>query len=243
MTASVGVLLADSSETDRDRLARALRALGYAVTAVADGADAWTAYQHEHVPLVLIDINVSRLDGLEVCRRIRSADPRRQTFVLMCTGRDAHENLSAVLDAGADDYLPKPVSAEQLRARLAIAERRLADEAARRQAEAELARARWLAGIGEMTIALQHEINNPLSALISHAELARLEATDRGQRNEQIETILQQAQRIAEIVKRIGALRNPMSVEYLPGTSMIDLGLAGAESREPAPAARKRVVE
>jgi signal transduction histidine kinase len=144
-----------------------------------------------------------------------------------------------VLDAGANDYLAKPVTLEQLRARLAIAERRLADEAARRQAEAELARARWLAGIGEMTIALQHEINNPLSALISHAELALLDAADRGERNEQVETILQQAQRIAEIVRRIGALRNPMSVEYLPGTRMIDLQTTGAEDRDVA-ATRKR---
>jgi DNA-binding response OmpR family regulator len=243
VTAPVGVLVAESDESAREQLAAALGELGYAVTAVGDGADAWAAYQREHVPLVLIDMNVPRLNGLEVCRRIRSADPTRQTFVFMCTGRDAHENLSAVLDAGADDYLAKPVTAEQLRARLAIAERRLADEASRRQAQAELARARWLAGIGEMTIALQHEINNPLSAIISHAELARLEATDRGQRNEQIETILQQAQRIAEIVKRIGALRNPMSVEYLPGTSMIDLGVGGSEPREPAPARRKRVLE
>jgi response regulator RpfG family c-di-GMP phosphodiesterase len=181
---------------------------------------------------------VARLGGLDVCRRIRAADPSRETFVIVCAGLDAQENLAAVLDAGADDYLAKPVTAEGLRARLAIAERRLAEEASRRQGEAELARARWLAGIGEMTIALQHEINNPLSALISHAELALLDAADRGERNEQVETILQQAQRIAEVVKRIGALRNPMSVEYLPGTSMIDLGTS--ELREGPPAVRKR---
>src|SRR5919108_269979 len=129
---------------------------------------------------------------------------------------------------GTSSSIALPLTPERVRARLTIAERRLSDEAARRLAEAELARARWLAGIGEMTIALQHEINNPLSALISHAELALLDAADRGERNEQIETILQQAQRIAEVVKRIGALRNPMSIEYLPGTSMIDLGVSGS---------------
>ncbi|MFN2565702.1 MAG: response regulator [Gemmatimonadaceae bacterium] len=241
MTSAPEVLLADDDVGAREFLARALRDLGYAVTVVSDGADAWGAYQREHVPLVILDINVSRLGGLEVCRRIRAADPARETFVLMCTGHDAHESLAAVLDAGADDYLAKPVTAEQLRARLALAERRLAEEASRRQAEAELARARWLAGIGEMTIALQHEINNPLSALISHAELALLDAADRGERNEQVETILQQAQRIAEIVRRIGALRNPMSVEYLPGTSMIDLGAASGDERELTPPTRKRM--
>jgi DNA-binding response OmpR family regulator len=240
MTAAMGVLLAVDDAPTREFLAGALRDLGYVVTIVIDGSDAWAAYQQLHVPLVLLDVDVSGLGGLDICRRIRAADPGRETFVVVCAGLHAQENLAAVLDAGADDYLAKPVTAEHLRARLAIAERRLADEAARRQAESELARARWLAGIGEMTIALQHEINNPLSALISHAELALLDAADRGERNEQIETILQQAQRIAEVVKRIGALRNPMSVEYLPGTSMIDLGTAGGELREPPPPVRKR---
>jgi len=240
VTPPPAVLLADGDDGARDFLEYALRDLGYVVTAVSDGVDAWGAYQRERVPLVILDVNLSGLGGLEVCRRIRAADPRRESFVCMCTGHDARESLAAVLDAGADDYLAKPVSADQLRARLAIAERRLADEAARRQAEAELARARWLAGIGEMTIALQHEINNPLSALISHAELALLDAADRGERNEQVETILQQAQRIAEIVRRIGALRNPMSVEYLPGTSMIDLGTEAPEERAPAPVTGKR---
>jgi DNA-binding response OmpR family regulator len=237
---ATAVLLAAEDEAGRDFLATALRELGYAVIAVDGGASAWAAYQQHHVPLVLLDMDLGRVGGLDVCRRIRAADPGRGTFIIACAGQDAQANLAPVLDAGADDYLAKPVTTERLRARLAIAERRLAEEAARRLAETELARARWLAGIGEMTIALQHEINNPLSALISHAELALLDAADRGERNEQVETILQQAQRIAEVVKRIGALRNPMSVEYLPGTSMIDLGAAGGELREPAPPARKR---
>ncbi len=239
MTGPSGVLLAADDAVTREFLAGALRELGHHVTVASDGADAWTSYQQLHIPLVLLDIDAARLGGLDVCRRIRAADPSRETFIIVCAGQDAQTNLDAVLDAGADDYLAKPVTTPGLRARIAIAERRLADEAARRLAEAELARARWLAGIGEMTIALQHEINNPLSALMSHAELALLDAADRGERNEQIETILHQAQRIAEVVKRIGALRNPMSVEYLPGTSMIDLGRSGGELREPPPPARK----
>lgn len=226
------LLLAAGNDAARDELERSLRDLEYAVVTATDGAEAWASYQRERVPLVIVAADLERLSGLELCRRIRAADPMRETFVLVCTGREPQVDLGALLDAGADDYLASPASIHQLTARLAIAERRLAEEAARRQAEAELARARWLAGIGELTIALQHEINNPLSALISHAELARLDAADRGERNEQIETILQQAHRIAEIVRRISGLRNPMSVEYLPGTSMIDLG-GPIESKAP----------
>jgi CheY-like chemotaxis protein len=53
-------------------------------------------------------------------------------------------------------------------------------------------------------------------------------------------TAYEEAQRIAEVVKRIGARRNPMSVEYLPGTTMIDLGTTGGELREAPPSARTR---
>ena len=240
MSGPSAVLLAVRDRATREFLADTVRELGHVVTAVADGTEAWGAYQQLHPPLVILDVDITRFGGVDVCRRIRAADPSRETFIIACAGPDAQANLASLLDAGADDYLAKPVTPERARARLAIAERRLNNESSRRVAETELARARWLAGIGEMTIALQHEINNPLSALISHAELALLDAADRGERNEQIETILEQAQRIAEVVRRIGALRNPMSVEYLPGTPMIDLGTAGGELREPDPATRKR---
>jgi DNA-binding response OmpR family regulator len=233
------VLLATRDPGTGEFLAGAMREAGHAVTAVDNGAEAWAAYQQLHSPLVILDVDITRVGGVDVCRRIRAADPRRETFIIACAGPEAQARLASLLDAGADDYLEKPLTPERVHARLAIAARRLSEEAARRLAEVELARARWLAGIGEMTIALQHEINNPLSALISHAELALLDAADRGERDEQIETILEQAQRIAEVVKRIGALRNPMSVEYLPGTPMIDLGVAGGELREPGPATRK----
>lgn len=239
MSGPSAVLLAAREQTTREFLADAIREIGHAVTAVEEGADAWALYQQLHPPLVILDVDITRLGGVDVCRRIRAADPGRETFVIVCAGPDAQASLASLLDAGADDYLAKPVTPERLRARLAIAERRLADETSRRLAEAELARARWLAGIGEMTIALQHEINNPLAALISHAELALLDAADRGERDEQIETILEQAQRIADVVKRIGALRNPIAVEYLPGTPMIDLGAAGGELREQGPVTRK----
>jgi signal transduction histidine kinase len=94
---------------------------------------------------------------------------------------------------------------------------------ARRDAEAKLARARWLAGIGETTIALEHEINNPLSALLGHAELLLMDAGLTEEQRRQLQIIREQAARIADVVRRLARLKNPQSVENLSGARMIDL--------------------
>ena len=217
------VLFADDDVISRTLLAAVLTHVGHQSRSASDGGEAWERFQSEPVPLVILDLNMPVLDGLEVCRRIRAHPAGRETFVLVVTGRDAREDLTAVLDAGADDYVSKPSTPENLRARLAIAARRIAQEEARRAAEAELARARWLAGIGETTIALEHEINNPLSALLGHAELLLMDRALTADQRQQLERVRAQAARIADIVRQLAKLKNPRSVEYGSGARMIDL--------------------
>ena len=217
------VLFADDDVIARTLLAAVLADLDHDVTITDDGAKAWEAFCAQPFPLVVLDINMPALDGLEVCRRIRMHEAGRDAFVLIVTARDDREDLASVLDAGADDYLTKPTSPENLRARVEIAEQRIGQNQARRAAEDELARSRWLAGIGETTIALEHEINNPLSALLGHAELLLMERNLSEDQMEQLRIIQEQAARIAQVVRRLAKLKNPQSVEYLAGSMMLDL--------------------
>ena len=217
------VLFADDDVIARTLLAAVLTHLGHEPRGADDGARAWEMFQEAPAPLVILDVNMPVLDGLEVCRRIRAHEAGRETFVLVVTARDGRDDLNAVLDAGADEYVTKPSSPENLRARLEIASRRIMQDRARRAAEAELSRARWLAGIGETTIALEHEINNPLSALLGHAELLLMEPGLTEDQRHQLEVIREQAARIADVVRRLARLKNPQSVEYLAGARMIDL--------------------
>ena len=216
-------LVADDDPLIRTLLRAVLDGTGYEAELVDSGTAAWERFTARRPTLALLDIDMPGMSGLEVCREIRAADPQRDTFILVITGHDAPEDLTAVLDAGADDYLTKPVSPEHLRARLRIAGRRIEQERARRSAEQELQKARWLAGVGETTIALQHEINNPLSALLGHAELLMLDYQDRGERNEHVDVIQTQARRIADVVRRLRELRNPQSVAYVGESRMLDL--------------------
>ena len=220
------VLLADDDVIARTLLCAVLADFSHEVVVAEDGERAWELFQEAPVPLVVLDINMPGLDGLTVCRLIRGHPAGRETFVVVVTARDGRDDLTAVLAAGADDYVTKPTSPENLRARLEIAGQRIVQNAASRAAEAELARSRWLAGIGETTIAIEHEINNPLSALLGHAELLLME--EGGMNDEQkdsLRIIQEQATRIADVVRRLARLKNPQSVEYLAGSRMLDLGM------------------
>ena len=119
--------------------------------------------------------------------------------------------------------MSKPSTPENLRARLEIAARRIAQEEARRAAESELARARWLAGIGETTIALEHEINNPLSALLGHTELLLMDRALHDDQRDELETVRAQAASIADVVRRLAKLKDPRAVANRSGARMIDL--------------------
>jgi DNA-binding response OmpR family regulator len=217
------VLVADDDPTMVLLVEHALEGLGRVYDTATDGAAAWRLWEQHRHPLVVLDIEMPGLDGLEVCRRIRQNESERATFVLIVTGRDRAADLESVLEAGADDYVTKPTSGQRLVARLRIAERRMADNAARRAAEEELRSARYLAGIGEAMVALQHEINNPLAALLGTAELALMESGGSGKAAEDLQAIIEEARRIAVLLRRVADLRNPKSVPYAGDAKMIDL--------------------
>jgi two-component system response regulator MprA len=121
------VLVVDDEPAVRDALERALRSSGYAVVTAADGMEGLDRVASESPDLVVLDILMPRLDGLEACRRLRASGDR--TPVLMLTARDAVGDRVEGLDAGADDYLVKPFALEELLARIRALLRRTAPNA------------------------------------------------------------------------------------------------------------------
>lgn len=217
------MLVAERSAARRGELSATLTAAGYAVTEASTSEMAIAAYAADPTPLVLLDSELDGGGGVEVCRRIRALDTALASYVIVYGRQDVLGPVLDSLDAGADDYVLHPDNPDILRTRLTIASRRLAREDVRRAAESDAARARYLAGVGEMAIALQHEINNPLAAILAHAELMAMDAADAGGSDESLTTILEQARRIATVVRKLSSLRNPVSVEYVPGKRMVHL--------------------
>jgi two-component system, OmpR family, response regulator MprA len=117
------ILVVDDEPAVRTSLERALVLEGYEVDLAADGAEALDRLAAAPPDAVVLDVSMPRLDGLEVCRRMRQAGDR--TPVLMLTARDAVDDRVEGLDAGADDYLVKPFALRELRARLRALLRRV----------------------------------------------------------------------------------------------------------------------
>jgi two-component system response regulator MprA len=119
------VLVVDDEPAVRRALERALRLENYDVELAGDGEEALDLLASKPADVVILDVMMPRLDGLEVCRRMRKAGDR--TPILMLTARDAIDDRVTGLDVGADDYLVKPFALRELQARLRALLRRSDD--------------------------------------------------------------------------------------------------------------------
>src|SRR5687768_10713901 len=116
------VLVVDDDAAIRSTLARSLGAEGYAVDVAADGHEAIKAARDQTPDLVVLDLMLPGLTGLDVCRRLRAAE--HHLPIVLLTARDAVADRVTGLEAGADDYLVKPFAFEELLARVRVCLRR-----------------------------------------------------------------------------------------------------------------------
>src|SRR5262245_26466601 len=137
--ATMKILVAEDDRASALRLCRTLERLGHAVDVVHDGADAWRRICDGRVGLLISDWEMPEIDGLELCRRIRARADALYIYVIMLTSRDSRDDRLEGLQAGADDFLTKPLDAGELVARLSIARRILAMQEQLRAHAAQLA--------------------------------------------------------------------------------------------------------
>lgn len=118
------IFLVDDEESIRETVGFALGKEGYSVSLFADGAAAWDAFERTPPDLVIADIMMPRMDGLELCRRLRARS--EELPIIFLTSRDDEFDRVLGLELGADDYLCKPFSIRELQARVKVLLRRLA---------------------------------------------------------------------------------------------------------------------
>jgi len=125
----VKIVVADDNRTFRLLLGTVLNRWGYAPIMLEDGESAWKALSSPSGPrLAILDWVMPYADGIEVCRRVRSAGLPHYVYIVLLTSKTEEGDLLVGLEAGADDYLLKPVNLHQLKLRLRAAERVLTAE-------------------------------------------------------------------------------------------------------------------
>ena len=152
------ILVADDDRTSRLLVRASLEKLGHDADLVTDGEEAWGRYRASGADVLITDRVMPGMDGLELCRRIRAEPVGSYTYIVMMTGLADRSDVLAAMEAGADDYLTKPVDPFDLQAGLVAAQRvtglhrqleRYRNELERLNADlADLARRDALTGLG-----------------------------------------------------------------------------------------------
>lgn len=134
----LNVLLINDDPDMRALFQEVLENRGHRVTTAAEDENGWEKYQRGDFPLVILDWTIPGVNGLEVCRKIRSDPKGDNSLVLMITASTNPSDLEQVLASGADDYLTKPIDVALLNMRLRIAEKRAANLLKQKQTEARV---------------------------------------------------------------------------------------------------------
>jgi DNA-binding response OmpR family regulator len=198
------------------------------ITQVECGADAVEpAGTHD---VVLLDNQLPDIAGIDLLPRLLAfPDP---PSIIMVTGEGSEELAASALRLGAEDYLVKgPKLLEALPAMVERVRRNRMLRSTKLEVEHELVRAERLAAIGEMTVTLHHELNNPLMGALAEVDILLAGSGLSPDQRAGVQVVREQMLRMRDIVKRAGDLQRADSTDYLSGLSMISLG-----GNAPAPA-------
>jgi len=199
-------LLVEDHASTRELIHHMLKSRGHVVTECAEAETGWQAYEADPHALVLIDWMLPVKDGLTLCRQIRAHPAGARSVVLMCTARRSTEDLMAVLDAGADDYIAKPFEPELFEIRLQIAEHLAILKAAednRKKLESQIQHAQRLESLGVLAGGIAHDFNNLLVAIIGNADLALMDLAVQAPARGRIVSIKTAGQRAAELTTQM----------------------------------------
>jgi DNA-binding response OmpR family regulator len=203
----VRVLIVEDDPAIRELVAEVLTSEhGLQVTAFATAEEAWNVCLAEPFPLMILDWMLpGDMSGLDLCRRLRQTPDGRNSIILVLTARSRPQDLQEVLDAGADDYLTKPVNLNLLDIRLTIAKRRVQEVQDRLRAEQAAQEAAKLEGVLLAARTAAHEVNNALALPVGYAELLLLHPAARSDPAlaAQLTAIRDQTQRAAEVLHRL----------------------------------------
>jgi two-component system, NtrC family, sensor kinase len=182
------ILVVEDDSTTRLFLKRDLQLEGYQVVVAKDGAEGLLQAQQLQPNLIICDWVMPLMDGVEVCRQVKANPQLATTFFILLTSREAIADRVAGLDAGADEFLSKPIDPKELQARVraGLRQYQLTQELSQanqqlslamqelQQTQTRLIQSEKMSSLGQMVAGMAHEINNPVTFIygnLSHASI------------------------------------------------------------------------
>ncbi len=221
------ILIADDDPFNRELLQMELSDAGFEVIVASDGEDALKKVRELPVDLLLLDVMMPKIDGVELVRKLRQQKEFENLPIILLTAKAQTKDKLLGLEAGANDYITKPFDIRELLARVKV-QLRLA-ELERQSLEAERVK-----GVLEMAGAAAHELSQPISGAMGHVYLMLMEE-DIGEgrkavRVEDLKNTEDCLRRATDILHRIQGIRRYEVRDYPEGMRIVDIEKASEET-------------
>jgi CheY-like chemotaxis protein len=203
------ILAVDDMPLHLDYLQEELTHLGHEVVTAGDGQEALRAISEQEPDIVLLDLSMPGMDGLQVLQVLRKEEAYASLPVIMLTARKEYEDRIAGLDAGADDYITKPFHIGEVASRIKALLR------IRDLQEGVLEREKTLAqlrGVGQTLVTLAHHLNNATQSISGTAQLAG-EDPENVELSAQLRTVaIRQSEKISAVLQTLSRMVDSMEI-------------------------------
>ncbi|MEW5975170.1 MAG: response regulator transcription factor [Acidobacteriota bacterium] len=215
------ILIVDDDQSLADMLAVAVSSGGYAVQTATSGLEALNRVKEWLPDLILLDIQLPDISGLEILRQLRSQSAAREAIVILITGSSGLEMKIEGFHTGANDYVSKPIVPRELLLKI----ERFLQTASNQQAALASKEKETLQALVNT---ISHELSNPLAAIRNELYLSR--QADHESMIEHLRRIEISTRQIEELVKKLQSSIRALPVETLAGVRMFDLNAASRPS-------------
>ena len=198
------ILVVDDQPINVQLLKRKLERESIQVSTAYTGQDALELVKHEKPDLILLDVMMPDMDGIEVCQRLQENDDTRSIPVIFITARSSKEGKLEGLGVGAVDYITKPIDLDETLARVQTQLRFVAVNREMLDLQRRLVEARRTATIGAVTQGIAHNLNNLLGVVMGYLDLIRTHHTKADLVKENTQHAEAAVQRIITIIKQLG---------------------------------------
>lgn len=162
------ILIADDDPVTRKLISHMISGAGHSILFAENGVEAWNILREKKTRMLISDWMMPELDGPDLCKKIRGAEWPYYVYIILLTSKDRKSDAISGLEAGADDYVVKPVHQDELMARIRSGQRIIQLEENYRLMHAQLLQSDKMASIGQLAAGVAHEINNPTGFISSN---------------------------------------------------------------------------